>query len=124
MRRMNLRALALAPIFALSFALVGCSPSPEDEANMDVMMQLDAEEAAIIEKTPTDCKKLEGEIATYAKSSSAKRKTINAWWDGLSKGKRQKLLESHKAGSYKLAMAMMKAVPCLDNVKTGMHAGD
>lgn len=121
---MNLRVLA--PLFplALAFALVGCSPSPEDEANMDVMMQLDAEEAAIIDKNPTDCKKLEGDLATYSKSSSAKRKTINAWWDGLSKGKRQKLLDSHKAGSYKLAMSMMKAVPCLENIKTGMHAGD
>jgi hypothetical protein len=122
MRPMNPRALALAPLFAL--ALLACSPSPEDEANMVVMMQLDADEAAIIDKNPTDCKKLEGEIATFSKASAAKRKTINAWWDGLSKGKRQKLLDAHKGDSYKLAMSMMKAAPCLDNIKTGMHAGD
>jgi hypothetical protein len=122
MRSMNLRLLA--PLFALGLAVVGCSPSPEDEANMTVMMQLDAEEAAVIDKNPTDCKKLEGDLATYAKSSSAKRKTIYAWWDGLSQGKRHKLLESHKAGSYTLAMSMMKAVTCSKNIEAGMHPGD
>ena len=91
---------------------------------MVVMMQLDAQEAAIITKNPTDCKKLGGEIATYAKSTAEKRKTINAWWDGLSKGKRQKLLDAHKSDSYVLPMAMMKAVTCLDDVKTGMHSAD
>jgi hypothetical protein len=122
MRGMNLRLLA--PLFALGLAVVGCSPSPEDEANMTVMMQLEADEAAIIDKSPTDCKKLEADLSTFSKATAEKRKANNAWWDGMSKGKRQKLLDSHSADKYKLSMSMMKAVPCLDAIKKGMHAGD
>jgi aryl carrier-like protein len=91
---------------------------------MKEMMQLEADQAALIEKSPIDCKKLEGELATFSKSTADKRKEVNAWWNGLSSGKREKLLDSHKDDKYKLAMAMMKAVPCLDAIKQGMKAGD
>lgn len=90
---------------------------------MTEMMELEAGEAAIIEKTPSDCKKLESELATYSKSTADKRRSINVWWDDLSKGKRKKLVDSHASGKYRLAMAMMRAAPCLDSIKRGMKAG-
>lgn len=108
----------------LTLALAACSPNADDEAKMKEMMQLEADQAALIEKSPVDCKKLESELSTFSKSTAEKRKAVNAWWNGLSNGKREKLLESHKEDKYKLAMAMMKAVPCLDAITQGMKAGD
>ena len=101
-------------------ALAGCSPTAEDEANMVEMVKLEDQQAEVVEKNPTDCKKLQADLSAVTKSNRAKADELGAWWDGLSSGKREKLNEKHKR--YRLPMAMMKANSCRDAVTAGLAA--
>jgi hypothetical protein len=116
-----MKSAILSAIVALS-VVAGCAPTPEDEAKMAEMMAYEAEQAAAIEKNPADCKKIETDLAEITKANKDKQAAVTTWWDGLSSGKREKLLEKNKDGKYKLAMAMMKGVPCMDAIKAGMKA--
>lgn len=101
-------------------ALSGCSPTAEDEAKMVEYVKLDDDYAEVMEKNPSDCKKLEADLSEVTKKNKAKADELNKWWDSLSDGKRKKLNE--KYSRYRMPMAMMKAGSCMDAIKAGMKA--
>ena len=118
--------LSSTPLFVSAlFAglLVACSPSAEDEARMKEKMFIETGESDIMLANIDDCKKLEKELVAFGEAHSEKIKSLDTWWDGLSKGKRQKLNEAHSAEWDKQTLAMMKTIQCKDALKTGMRAG-
>lgn len=106
---------------ALAFvALAACSPTAEDEAKMVELVKLDDDYAEVIEKNPSDCKKLEADLSAVTKKNQAKSDELDAWSKGLSDSKWKKLNDKFKR--YRMPMAMMKAAPCMDAIKAGMKA--
>ncbi len=101
-------------------AIAGCSPTAEDEAKMVEYVKLDDDYAEVMEKNPSDCKKLETDLSAVTKTNQAKADELGKWWDSLSSGKREKLNEKYKR--YRMPMAMMKAAPCMDAIKAGMKS--
>jgi hypothetical protein len=101
-------------------AIPGCAPTAEDEAKMVEYVKLDDDYAEVMEKNPTDCKKLEADLSEVTKANQSKADELNKWWDSLSDGKREKLNDKYKR--YRMPMAMMKAAPCMDAVKAGMKS--
>lgn len=114
-----MKSVGLFAVVAL-LAVAGCSPTPEDEAKMAEMVKLEEQQAEVIEKNPTDCKKLEADLSAVTKANRARADDLGAWWDGLSNGKREKLNE--KCKRYRLVMAMMKARPCQTAITAGLDA--
>jgi hypothetical protein len=108
----------------LALLLVACGPSAEDEANMTKKMSVETARAELIHQNAADCPKLGTELAAWTKSHEDELKTLDDWWMGLSDGKKDKLIENHRAEWDKQSLALVEGgLKCNAEMKAGMKAG-
>lgn len=98
--------------------LGGCAPTAEDEAVMDEKMKLEGERADVLMADKADCAKLAKDLKAWKSANGDKLKAADEKFFALSKGKRDKLIESHRKQWDQQTNAMVQGGGnCIDEFK-------